>query len=1467
MNMRKICTSLLVTLFFASPAGRAAVTTLETARELSAAADIDADGQSDLAIVDKKDGSIRVAFASSGGNYTHLGPVVVARPLDSATDAATGFSLGRFSTNIPSWGAIASPADGGLRIVSLNKLSPSSFGRTVIAPFALNSIGPSKVCALTLTAAGSLTDRDGILLGSILNGGSKNGALENIKITGSAVLQSHSTGLYNDSKLPLSINPVPYSRTLLDRPHAGVMLGTASGNPELHLHRAASAPADPLAPAAVQPIPAPHRQFTTGFFGAALTPQVLVFGEGSTVVYACPINGGVSPTFGTLLTRTFPHPVRSVSVIRGTGVASDRILVIFRQGPAGAALYDYDGANSPSLVREIARPADRDFLGGIGLDNGQFFLLQGDATSGITKSLSRHDFQGNTIDSTSFPVAQPLPPRGNVVFYSDTPLANPAARVVSVKASGDWSGSAPTSNPLPSSVTVTKEVFRGQGPGLGSPAVDTLGAAPAGARGVLANQFDANISAFNFGPALGDVPDAVSFSPAGGTFAASVAIAIASARNTELAAAGLSATQDIYYRIDTASPGEWTLYDPANPPHLAYDADVRAFSIPKGGGLRSPMTSKRFEFTSSGKLDSDNDGIPDHVEIGQQLDPSAGADSDGDGDSDLTELYAGTDPADASDNLGRLASEARRFDSSSPIVIPLVGNASPYPSVITVSGLDSATKLSVRINGLSHTYPADVDIFLVSPAGKVCAVLSDAGGADDVAGLDLTFDDAAASAAPASFLGSGSAIYQPTNIDPTESLPPGGTGSIGTSLQSLLTGSPNGDWKLYIADDAGGDSGSVTSWSLVFETASSGARVPGLDAFVGTFNLEVRPSTRYDNAGSKILAVPASGVPVSAQTLNGGILGSGKTVTAASTSRALLRRLPAPELLPYFAVSTPENYPLDVFAGNGGREVAALVPVPAVPTPLPTDFYNGSSPLSVAAASWVSSLRAALLPSAGSFRISLLGLASEAIPANATANTIRTTLNAMNEGKGLFGGGNATVTGAMPRFTVSAPTASVLSANALASISELSPSSSVNIIPRQSSDGTSPVQFDILILPEPETYAADANVAETLLALLVERKLGQLLAISNPTLLPLRSADAGRRAVSPAEILDLETNHPANSYLLGEIVESMRGVLFAATPDAATLDLLRVADFIYEFSSVQTGPGPVPDAAVIADFVSGNLTPENTPQAMPAPIDALRTFIADGTISPTYGPQPAASILANARAAVMTLLNAPRPRSTFAGVLRVGPGGTFQSDGLLSGPGYKLFDSRGNPFSFEASFSLRPGTRLNVVAYNDIEAAGLAETPLEIISLSIASLPRYYGSDSDKNLLADHWEEAFYGSAGLNPYQTAAGGKSLVQLYLDGADPFLGSTSAVVDLFPRQLTVRRLPSGDFSMAWKFPAAYADRFRFGLQSTASLTTAFADEYTSQMIQAVGDDNTLNLGNPGASRKFWRLRLELDRGTGQ
>lgn len=46
------------------------------------------------------------------------------------------------------------------------------------------------------------------------------------------------------------------------------------------------------------------------------------------------------------------------------------------------------------------------------------------------------------------------------------------------------------------------------------------------------------------------------------------------------------------------------------------------------------------------------------------------------------------------------------------------GAATPYSSTIEVSGVSgSIVSVVVRLNGLSHTFPDDLDIVLVGPSG------------------------------------------------------------------------------------------------------------------------------------------------------------------------------------------------------------------------------------------------------------------------------------------------------------------------------------------------------------------------------------------------------------------------------------------------------------------------------------------------------------------------------------------------------------------------------------------------------------------------------------------------------------------------------------------------------------------------------------------------------------------------------
>ena len=75
--------------------------------------------------------------------------------------------------------------------------------------------------------------------------------------------------------------------------------------------------------------------------------------------------------------------------------------------------------------------------------------------------------------------------------------------------------------------------------------------------------------------------------------------------------------------------------------------------------------------------------------------------------------------------------------------------ATPYPSTCVVSGVTgTVSDVNVNLNGMSHTYPDDVDMLLVSPDGQNAIFMSDAGGGTAIVSCNLTIDDEAATALP-----------------------------------------------------------------------------------------------------------------------------------------------------------------------------------------------------------------------------------------------------------------------------------------------------------------------------------------------------------------------------------------------------------------------------------------------------------------------------------------------------------------------------------------------------------------------------------------------------------------------------------------------------------------------------------------------------------------------------------------------
>ncbi|MFH0907425.1 MAG: S8 family serine peptidase [bacterium] len=206
--------------------------------------------------------------------------------------------------------------------------------------------------------------------------------------------------------------------------------------------------------------------------------------------------------------------------------------------------------------------------------------------------------------------------------------------------------------------------------------------------------------------------------------------------------------------------------------------------------------------------------------------------------------------------------------------IPVSGTtnvATPYPSPIAVGGVFSAvTKATVRLAGLSHANPDDLDILLVNPTGQKIILMSDAGGTNAVSNVDLVFDATATSSVPDSALIT-SGTYAPTNHGNNDTFPAPAPGAPHNAGLATLNGlNPNGTWYLYVVDDAGGSTGVLAQgWSLTLATTESrccATNKPPTLAPIGNKSITVSNLIQFtvtatDFADGDPVALSALGVP------------------------------------------------------------------------------------------------------------------------------------------------------------------------------------------------------------------------------------------------------------------------------------------------------------------------------------------------------------------------------------------------------------------------------------------------------------------------------------------------------------------------------------------------------------------------------------------------------------------------------
>jgi hypothetical protein len=399
--------------------------------------------------------------------------------------------------------------------------------------------------------------------------------------------------------------------------------------------------------------------------------------------------------FGSLKTFPLGHAIDSVAVL--PGVSGARLLVQQDEG-AGASVYKFDGVNAPTLIDSFAPAAGESFTGALALGNEGVVLL-----SGATGQRRSTRFQEQLASgggyvagaSGALPKVSAYSAPANVFVFQSEPFVTSSPRLIQRLSAGDWT-SKPSLSGAPLQIKVTAESFAGTEAGLDNPVVQSLGLVTSPGAFGLVNQYTDELSIFSYVPPLGDEVVEVLVSPPSGAQAKAIDVTLTAS----------PAAAQIFYRVD--ADAKWQLY--SQPIPLFKAATLRCYAKLPASDRKSAVQTATYTFPAEpGTQDSDNDGVPDYVELGLDannngtpdylelgngLNPVTGnKDSDGDGFSDLNELAMGTNPYDKTST----PSEDQRLEDNSGFDLAV----SPVPYDGFVPGATRTTPgAAVRIYDL-----------------------------------------------------------------------------------------------------------------------------------------------------------------------------------------------------------------------------------------------------------------------------------------------------------------------------------------------------------------------------------------------------------------------------------------------------------------------------------------------------------------------------------------------------------------------------------------------------------------------------------------------------------------------------------------------------------------------------------------------------------------------------------------------
>ena len=339
-------------------------------------------------------------------------------------------------------------------------------------------------------------------------------------------------------------------------------------------------------------------------------------------------------------TPLFPFPVSAIIPIHEVaGPLTDGMIVI----SSDATKADWLRLNATGDGFEKAVPlataeAGKFLTGMVPVPGIGFVKLLGISASGPSVSFIAYKWNGSDWTIASQGYLSELPADGlshaTLLFYDLDPAINDSARLLGIQSAGDWTRRAVIPDALPASVIT--EIFGNSATGLavhGSQAVS----APALARYVMTNQVEPSVSITALGGYASLMTPDLRVDPASGSYD----------RSFQVTALFDDSRYELLWR--EVNGHSWNVWN--GPLPVAWSTTLQFTLRLTSNHTLGPIQTRAYILSPAAlaTLDSDNDGVPDYVELAQGLDPFGGADYDGDGVSDLAEILAGTNPGEHND--------------------------------------------------------------------------------------------------------------------------------------------------------------------------------------------------------------------------------------------------------------------------------------------------------------------------------------------------------------------------------------------------------------------------------------------------------------------------------------------------------------------------------------------------------------------------------------------------------------------------------------------------------------------------------------------------------------------------------------------------------------------------------------------------------------------------------------------------